>query len=93
MTLTLTLNYKNCLLHYRSNLFSLSVKFTGAKCVRIYVILIILFIVKLSVPPATQARNKRLPDKRESCLAAYLEMLCYNDLNYKNMYGNATDLF
>ena len=40
-----------------------------------------------------KAQNKKIPEKRDSCLIAHLEVLCYNGLNYRDSYGNATDLF
>ena len=40
---------------------------------------------------ATQAQNKKIPEKRDSCLIAHLQVLCYNGLNYRDSYGNATD--
>ena len=48
---------------------------------------LILMVYTQIQPQETQALEKR------NVTLAYLEVLCYNGLNCKDLYGNATDLY
>ena len=41
--------------------------------------------------PKLKIREKRR--ERDSSVSAYKVVLCYNHLNYKDLYGKTTDLF
>ena len=41
--------------------------------------------------PKLKIRDKRR--ERDSSVSAYKVVLCYNHLNYKDLYGKTTDLF